>query len=249
VKNLDAAVLQQPSAENTGGAGHRRRADLRAPGRLRTLGAGRRRHRRPAAPVFLNGCTYGAWGGSATFLRDCIGSGNDLKTSIEGAESNSTLVFRVNRDVVVLNDTASGAAWMATDNLQRVDNWQDIVPPEGDSSSRTRPPTTRSRPRCPSAPGEHAAGRARRRVRRAPGRTTMLPVLDNDTDADGDVLVASLAQEQPSIGEVQPINNGGALQIAVPEDATGSASFQYQADDGRGGKATATASVRCTTGA
>ena len=26
-----------------------------------------------------------------------------------------------------------------------------------------------------------------------PGRTTMLPVLDNDTDADGDVLVASLA--------------------------------------------------------
>src|SRR5690606_13163441 len=66
-----------------------------------------------------------------------------------------------------------------------------------------------------------------------PGGTTLLPVLDNDNDSDGDVLVASLLGGQPSIGEVQPILNGGALQIMVPEDATGTASFRYQVDDGR----------------
>jgi hypothetical protein len=147
--------------------------------------------------VFLNGCTYGAWGGSAKFLRDCIGSGNDLKTSIEGAESNSTLVFRVNRDVVVLNDTASGAAWMATDNLQRVDNWQDIVPPEGDAEQQDETTDDQVETTPAQAHPENTPPVAHDEFGVRPGRTTMLPVLDNDTDADGDVLVASLAQEQP----------------------------------------------------
>ncbi len=245
VKSLDAAVLQQPSAESTSAVLATADALISVPldGSAPTVqdpgGTGA-----PAAPVFLNGCTYAAWGGSAKFLRDCVGSGNDLKTSIEGAESSSTLVFRVNRDVVVLNDTASGAAWMATDNLQRVDNWQDIVPPEGDTEKQDETTDDQVETTLPKRTPENTAPVAHDDefgVR--PGRTTMLPVLDNDTDVDGDVLVASLAQQQPSIGEVQPINNGGALQIAVPEDATGSASFQYQADDGRGGKAIATATV------
>ncbi|MDQ0726930.1 hypothetical protein QFZ21_001930 [Microbacterium sp. W4I20] len=72
-----------------------------------------------------------------------------------------------------------------------------------------------------------------------PGATTLLPVLDNDNDPDGDVLVAALAERQPSIGTVQPINNGGSLQIAVDEKATGSATFTYEVDDGRKGKDTA----------
>ncbi len=245
VKNLDAAVLQQPSAENTSAVLATADALITVPldgsaASARDIGG----TGAPAAPVFLNGCTYGAWGGSAKFLRDCIGSADDLATSIEGAESSSTLVFRVNRDVVVLNDTASGAAWMATDNLQRVDNWQDIVPPEGSSEQQDETTDDQVETTLPKRTPENTPPVAHDDefgVR--PGRTTMLPVLDNDTDADGDVLVASLAQEQPPIGEVQPINNGGALQIAVPEDATGSASFQYQADDGRGGKATANASI------
>ena len=245
VKNLDAAVLQQPSAENgsavlaTADALISVPLDGSAPSVQDAGGTGA-----PAAPVFLNGCTYGAWGGSAKFVRDCIGSGNDLTSSIEGAESSTTLVFRVNRDVVVLNDTASGAAWMATDNLQRVDNWQDIVPPEGDTEKQDETSDDQVETTLPKRTPENTVPIAHDDdfgVR--PGRTTLLPVLDNDTDADGDVLVASLAQEQPSLGDVQPINNGGALQIAVPDSATGSASFQYQADDGRGGKATANVAV------
>ncbi|MGN8026721.1 Ig-like domain-containing protein [Microbacterium sp. 22242] len=245
LKSLDAAVLQQPSDDNTVAAISTADAlisvplDGSEPSVQEAGGTGS-----PAAPVFVSGCTYAAWGGSAKFIRDCIGSGNDLKTTIDGAQSSTSLVFRVNRDVVVLNDTASGAAWLATDNLQRVDNWQDIVPPEGNTEKQDQTTDDQVQTTLPKRTPENTPPVAHDdRFGVRPGRTTMLPVLDNDTDADGDVLVASLTQAQPSIGQVQPINNGGALQIAVADNASGSASFQYQADDGRGGKATATVAV------
>ncbi|WP_309127376.1 Ig-like domain-containing protein, partial [Microbacterium sp.] len=76
-----------------------------------------------------------------------------------------------------------------------------------------------------------------------PGGSTLLPVLDNDNDPDGDVLAATLAGKQPSVGDVQPIFNGAALQIDVPEGAKGSASFEYEVDDGRKGKDTAIVNV------
>lgn len=197
-----------------------------------------------AAPVWLRGCTYGAWAGSATFIRDCPGEGNDVNAPIDGAEDSASLTFRVNRDVIILNDAIGGAAWMANESLQRVDNWNDLTPPEGetenqDDSTEETVETTlpeRSEENTPPIAEDDSYG-----VR--PGATTLLPVLDNDNDPDGDVLVAALAEAQPSIGTVQPINNGGALQIAVPDGATGSAAFKYQADDGRGGTATATATV------
>jgi hypothetical protein len=68
-------------------------------------------------------------------------------------------------------------------------------------------------------------------------------VLDNDTDPDGDVLTASLQGAQPGIGQVQRILNGAALQVVVSPDASGSASFGYTVDDGRGGSDTATVSL------
>ena len=71
----------------------------------------------PAAPVSLRGCTYAAWAGSATFLRECPGEANDVNERIEGAEQSQSLTFRVNRDVIILNDAVGGAAWMANESL------------------------------------------------------------------------------------------------------------------------------------
>jgi hypothetical protein len=193
-----------------------------------------------AAPVWLRGCTYGAWAGSATFIRECPGSKNDVNATVEGAEDSKSLVFRVNRDVIILNDAVGGAAWMADESLQRVDNWNDLTPPEGeteneDDSTEETVETTlpeRKEENTPPIAEDDTFG-----VR--PGATTMLPVLDNDNDPDGDVLVASLAEQQPAIGTIQQVQNGGSLQIAVDEKASGSTSFSYEADDGRGGKDTA----------
>ena len=199
----------------------------------------------PAAPVQLRGCTYGAWAVSATFIRDCTGDSLDVKESIPGAENSASLTFRVNRDVIVLNDIIGGAAWLANESLQRVDDWSVLVPPEGESEDdenttqetvETSLPERKEKNTVPTAEDDPDLG-----VR--PGGTTLLSVLDNDNDPDGDVLVASLKGKQPSVGEVRPILNGAALQIAVPEDATGTSTFTYEIDDGRGGRDTAQVTV------
>lgn len=198
----------------------------------------------PAAPVSLLGCRYGAWSGTGTFVRECPGEDDDINEKVPGAESSASLTFRVNRDVIILNDTVGGAAWLTDESLQQVDNWDDLTPPEGeteneeDTTQETVETTlpVRTNVNTPPVAEDDEFG-----VR--PGQTTALPVLDNDNDPDGDVLVAAVAEQQPSIGTVQPIYDGGSLQIAVSEDASGSASFTYEVDDGRGGKDTAKVSL------
>jgi hypothetical protein len=196
-----------------------------------------------AQPVFVAGCAYGAWSGTGAFVRDCPGDGDDLVETIEGVDESSVLQFRVNRDVVVLNDVFGGAAWMASDSMQRVDNWQDITPPEGEGEEEeetTEESVQTTLPERTDKNTEPIANDDQYGVR--PGRTTVLPVLENDTDADGDVLVASVDRE-PAFGTIEPIHNGAALQITVPDDATGSTTFIYEIDDGRGGKDTARVTV------
>ncbi|QKJ18189.1 Ig-like domain-containing protein [Microbacterium hominis] len=199
----------------------------------------------PAAPVQIGGCTYGAWSGSADFVRDCPGEADDLHTPVPGADADAELVFRVNRDVIVLNDVSGGSSWMAADDLQEVDNWDDLTPPEGEAEENDEETTEqtvettlpeRSEKNTDPIAVDDSFG-----VR--PGRTTVLPVLDNDTDQDGDILTVSLPDGGPSFGEVQTINLGAGLQIAVPDDAAGTARFTYRIDDGRDGRAEATVTL------
>ncbi|MCR2763865.1 Ig-like domain-containing protein [Microbacterium sp. zg.B48] len=245
IPDADGAVLQQASAETdavavaTGSALVRVPLDGADPSITDAGGQGA-----PAAPVWLRGCTYGAWAGSGAFVRDCAGSANDVTAAIEEAEESASLIFRVNRDVIILNDAVGGAAWMANESLQRVDNWNDLTPPEGeteneeDSTQETVESTLpeRSEVNTPPIAEDDSFG-----VR--PGGSALLPVIDNDNDPDGDVLVATILQPQPSIGTVQSIFNGASLQIAVAEDASGSATFEYEVDDGRGGKDTASVTL------
>ncbi|MFB7891667.1 Ig-like domain-containing protein [Microbacterium sp. NPDC056044] len=239
------AVLQQPSAASDAVSLSTASAFVRVPfdgSEPTTVRAGS--DGAPAAPVWLEGCGYAAWTGSGRFVRDCAGEADDLAVAVDGIEPTSLLTFRVNRDVVVLNDVVSGATWMAVDELQRVDNWDEMTPPEGETEDdeQTTEETTetvlpeRSEINTPPVANDDDLG-----VR--PGRTTILPILDNDSDADGDVLTTRVVDGGPSIGEVQSIDNGRSLQIAVPEDAEGSTSFTYEVSDGRGGTDTAKVSL------
>src|SRR5690606_34972184 len=147
----------------------------------------------PAAPVSLLGCSYGAWSGSGTFVRECPGDGDDVSEQIPGVEQSASLTFRVNRNVIILNDTVGGAAWLADESLQQVDNWNDLTPPEGETEDEedttqetveTTLPERTPENTPPVAEDDYFGVR--------PVQTTMLPVLDNDNYADGDVLVASI---------------------------------------------------------
>lgn len=200
----------------------------------------------PAEPVWLNGCAYGAWMQSGRFVRDCLGEAADLAAAIDEYKAEGELRFRVNRDVVMLNNVLSGAAWLASDLLQKVDNWNDLTPPKSEDGVESPDPTTVQVP-DPSPPdrGEenHPPEASPDRFGVRPGTSTILPVLTGygpdglgaDSDPDGDVLVVSLPDDLPEGLDVQPINDGNALQITVPDGATSVPSFRYQVDDGREG--------------
>ena len=189
----------------------------------------------PAAPVWLNGCAYGAWMGSGRFVRECLDDGFDMVTQIKEYEPGGELVFRVNRDVVMLNDVVKGGAWLASEDLAKVDNWDDLTPPKGDGVENPDPttvqvpdptPPDRGKDNTPPVANPDTFG-----VRA--GASTILPVLDNDSDPDGDVLVASLLGKAPAGTTIQPVNDGTALQITVDPGVTSVDSFRYRVNDGR----------------
>lgn len=188
----------------------------------------------PIAPVRVAGCAYGAWNGSTTYLRRC-GDADPAQGRIERASGDAQLHFRVNHELVVLNDDITGLAWMAADKMQIVETWElptdmeftETVEKENETLTSTVtnvPPDQQEQNRPPVANPDQFGVR--------PGGSVVLPVVANDTDPDGDVLVAAPV-DQPPIGTVTPIRGGTALQIAVAEDATGQASFSYSVSDGR----------------
>ena len=91
-----------------------------------------------------------------------------------------------------------------------------------------------------SAPPNHAPTAAADAFQVSPDITSLLAVLANDTDPDGDSLSIS-AVSQPAHGTTSISGN----QVAYTPTAgfQGSDSFTYTASDGRGGASTATVSI------
>ncbi|WP_430296438.1 Ig-like domain-containing protein [Sinomonas sp. B1-1] len=205
----------------------------------RQLDAAQGRPGLPARPVQQGGCVHAAWSGTGMYVRDC--GGQTETKDIPSAKPDSELVFRVNRDIVVLNDVRGGNVWLVTEQMQLVNNWQEIVPQkqtkDGDKEDSAEIMLQKELPdrteenRPPTAMPDDFGVR--------PGRTVILPILLNDTDPDGDVLTVRPTGTAARIGQVQPIFNGAALQIVVNAGATGSDAFEYEVSDGRGGTASA----------
>nr|WP_226759945.1 Ig-like domain-containing protein [Arthrobacter sp. SO3] len=191
----------------------------------------------PAAPVQLGGCVHAAWSGANRYVRECVNDADDKTVDVPKASAAPSYVFRVNRDLVVLNDVNSGNVWLVNQNMQLVNNWDDVVPPKNQSNDQDQESADnntinilpdRTKPNRPPETKPDAVG-----VR--PGRTTILSVLDNDTDPDGDVLTASAGGKGPQSGSLESIYGGTAFQITVPADAApGTDTFGYNAADGRG---------------
>lgn len=205
---------------------------------------------RPIAPVQQDGCVHGAWNGSNKYLFHCPGSdggGESKPVSIPKATAASDLVFRENRGVVVLNDMAGGDVWLVNNNMRLVNNWDDLSvdqknAEDADKDSadpnvvNTLPDRTKPN-RPPVAEADEFGVRA--------GSTTLLPVLYNDSDPDGDVLTVRDSATDIKAGSLQTVYGGTGLQLVVPPDAPASTeSFSYTNDDGRGGADQGTVNVR-----
>jgi hypothetical protein len=201
-----------------------------------------------SAPVYLDGCAHSAWGGAQKYVAACDGAKPAVQ-DIPEATPGSVLEFRVNRSVIALNDLTNGNAWLMDENMRLVDNWDDVTPPEeqeseeeGDEKSAIQSfedtLADRSEINRPPTAIDDSYG-----IR--PGRTTILPLLDNDTDPDGDVLVISAYDPvNETTGRLDPIDGGRALQFTPAPEFVGTIAFTYTVDDGRGGLAQARVSAR-----
>jgi len=217
---------------------------------LQPLGGGTPTQRQasgsPASPVQLGGCLYGAWSGSGQIVRDCEGTDRDVDEVLEGIDSETRLEYRVNRDNVVLNDLTAGTLWMALDEYEKVDDWDIKLPEQTEGSDEdaedAKPELVdntvvdREKEDPPTAKDDEFGTR--------PGRSTVLDVLSNDLDADGDVMTARLVGDQPDGVRIERVLGGKALQAVVPADASGATSFTYEVSDGRGGTDRATVDLR-----
>jgi hypothetical protein len=191
-----------------------------------------------SAPVVLGSCIHGAWASAERYLGVCDGKGAYVE-DIPQSTSGSIIEFRVNRSVIALNNLTNGNVWLVTESMRLVENWEEVTPPqldegeEGDekASQQTFEDTLAERTeqnRAPIARPDDLGVR--------PGRTTILAVLENDTDPDGDVLtISNISPVSESAGIVQFIDGGRALQFVPAPGASGTVSFRYTVSDGRPG--------------
>ncbi|WP_418606881.1 Ig-like domain-containing protein [Georgenia sp. SUBG003] len=201
---------------------------------------------RPAAPVVVNGCVHAAWAGAeSNYLQQC-GDNEAVEAAVPTTADEAQLEFRTNRGLVVLNDTLAGTVYLVNESMTIVENWDDVTPPDAtdELEEESQQDITDEIPldrdaenRPPIAEDDSFGVRA--------GSTTIIEVLANDTDPDGDLLAVAGVEGFPAaLGEVREVLGGRALQVSAPDGASGSGTFSYTVDDGRGGEATATVALR-----
>jgi len=186
-------------------------------------------------PVQLDGCTYAVWSGTGAFLRDCPGDSNDLTTTIDKITATSELRFRVNWGHILLNELTSGAVWSVADRVVKVDNWNSMMDADkGNQDTQAKEeidesikPDRTAENHPPQAVDDQFGARA--------GSSVLLPVVENDTDEDGDLLTASLVGDAPAGTQLSLVYSQSVFQMNVPATASGTLGFTYQVSDGRGG--------------
>ncbi len=182
---------------------------------------------RPAVPVRLGACVYGAWSGG--FGAVAVRCGDDEATVNDLGTETTDLVFRVNRDEIVLNDRSTGAVWnIDSDQPTRLDNWDafQLKPSKNEDENQNENEDQGDR-RPPKAEDDAFGARL--------GRTTVLHPLDNDTAPAGRLLaVVDVTKPSGDGAEVTVSPDGQTVQVTMAPDA-GPTRFEYTIDDGRSG--------------
>jgi hypothetical protein len=198
---------------------------------------------RPAQPVHAGGCSYAAWG-DGTAWRSCAGDADGQAGTtdvLEGVAGDARLEFRLNGNALLLNDALGGASWAVQQDNRLIDNWDELIDTVQDEqrvedNSDDSPPEFEKTQLPPVAVDDDLGAR--------PGRSVLLPVLLNDYDPNGDVLVITELTPIPETqGKLDLVRNNQQVRLAVAPSASGTRSFGYTIDDGRGGTASATVTL------
>lgn len=183
----------------------------------------------PVQPVQVGECLYGVSG--VQFVKRC-GDGEPQVQDIPGYDgrANATLSLQVNRRTVALNEAQSGVIWLVDQHMARIDNWEEFITEDSEEPPPPDAPTTDEKAdrdeenQPPFAQDDELTARA--------GRATLLDVLDNDSDPDGDVLTIQTPDDIDG-ASLQTVRGGTGLQITIPPESTKqSFTFSYTISDG-----------------
>lgn len=196
-------------------------------------------------PVVVDGCQYAAWA-SGTGWRRCGGRAPTTLT-LDGMPGGPTLRFAVNGGRVALNDAAGGASWAVQADGELIDNWDALITDQQQQEDQPQaddetPPELAEIQEPPVAVDDEFGAR--------PGRASVLPVLLNDYDPNGDVLVVtSVDPIDSTVGRIDLVSRNQQLQLTLAPTASGTIRFGYTISDGRGGSASAVVTVTVRTDA
>lgn len=192
----------------------------------------------PIRPIEEAGCVYGAVG--AFVVKRCQDWDEGQIQPIPELPDEAELAFVSNRGSVVLQDLKSGMIWLVNKDMKIIRDWSKVAPKkdEGDDPKTTTDslvePERDENNRPPVAVDDRLLARA--------GRSTVLTVLDNDSDPDGDILTIA-APATAGNATLSLLSGGSGLQITIPANPQPSYAFSYTVSDGRGGSDTARVTV------
>lgn len=193
----------------------------------------------PTRPVVVGDCAYGAF--TDRVVKVCDGENPEVQEIPELPDA-AQLAFQTNRGAVVLQDLSSGRIWLVDKGMKIVDDWERVTPPDVTSNEDPNPPDERTTLPDRNQPNRPPVAQDDPNLGARVGRSTTLPILDNDSDEDGDLI--TVVDVTPVEGaSLEFTGNGAGLQITLPEDAKGTYSFTYTISDGRMGTAQAVATV------
>jgi len=176
----------------------------------------------PAAPVVVAGRVYAAWAGDPGRIVSALASATGAAQSfpLDRDKALQQPVFRVNHDRVVLNDMATGRAYDMISQTS-LDDWQIVHPPVDTTDQRK---ATRPTDSPPTAMPDQVGVRA--------GRTSVLHVLDNDTDPAGGILAITAVTAPTGDASTAISPDGQTVLYTAGADATPS-TFSYTCSNGK----------------
>ncbi|MCW5945292.1 MAG: hypothetical protein KIT06_05905, partial [Cryobacterium sp.] len=172
----------------------------------------------PARPIVLGECSYAAWSDGVAW-RKCSGS-IPVELNLEEMPVNAVrLEFERNGNQLVLNDPRGGGVWAVQGTGELINNWSALQKAKEEqqvvqADDLNSPSQFEKQQQPPVAVDDEFGAR--------PGRGTILPILLNDYDSNGDVLVVSkVGQVSESVGSLDLVNNGQQIQLNLAASASG----------------------------
>jgi len=190
----------------------------------------------PARPLVAGDCTFAAWSDGVGW-RDCAAT-EPVVLSLPDMALDPELRILQRGSATALVDAGSGDAWAIDHDGARIVGWEaeaEEPEPEAPAEGETVEEVVEAAPAPPLAEDDELGAR--------PGAVTLLPVLLNDSDVNGDPIIITEVESDRADAAVSIAPDGRGIRLEAPEE--GATRIDYRVSDGtESDDAVATVTIR-----